>query len=270
MVARHDLAGVDADAAGELDAPRPWSSLFSSASARCSSVAVLTARSASSSWATGTPNSHHFVAAEPLDRPVVLLDDLGHRLGVAGHDPACRLGIGRLAERRRSDDVAEEDRYRLPDLEALRTRPGSAAPCAAEQAASAFGVRTGHIPTPLESRALGPCPKRACPGAGTLTGHVRHAREPAPGRARRPRAESRLDEETVTRATREIRLALLEADVDFEVVKQFVTAVRERATGQDVLKGLEPGQQVVKIVHEELTELSEGRDSKLVFGGRPW
>ena len=66
---------------------------------------------------------------------------------------------------------------------------------------------------------------------------------------------SRLDEETVTRATREIRLALLEADVDFEVVKQFVGAVRERALGQDVLKGLEPGQQVVKIVHEELTEL---------------
>ena len=78
---------------------------------------------------------------------------------------------------------------------------------------------------------------------------------------------SRLDEETVTRATREIRLALLEADVDFEVVKQFVGSVRERATGQDVLKGLEPGQQVVKIVHEELTDLMGSSDSKLVEHG---
>jgi signal recognition particle subunit SRP54 len=80
---------------------------------------------------------------------------------------------------------------------------------------------------------------------------------------------SRLDEETVTRATREIRLALLEADVDFEVVKGFVGAIRERALGQEVLKGLEPGQQVVKIVHEELTELMGSGDSKLVFGRPP-
>jgi signal recognition particle subunit SRP54 len=82
---------------------------------------------------------------------------------------------------------------------------------------------------------------------------------------RRPR----LDEETVTRATREIRLALLEADVDFEVVKQFVGAVRERALDQEVLKGLDPGQQVVKIVHEELTELMGSSDSKLAFGRPP-
>jgi signal recognition particle subunit SRP54 len=82
---------------------------------------------------------------------------------------------------------------------------------------------------------------------------------------RRPR----LDEETVTRATREIRLALLEADVDFEVVKQFVGAVRERALGQEVLKGIDPGQQVVKIVHEELTELMGSSDSKLAFGRPP-
>jgi signal recognition particle subunit SRP54 len=80
---------------------------------------------------------------------------------------------------------------------------------------------------------------------------------------------TRLNEETVTRATREIRLALLEADVDFEVVKGFVASVRERALGQDVLKGLDPGQQVVKIVHEELTELMGAGDSKLVFGRPP-
>ena len=82
-------------------------------------------------------------------------------------------------------------------------------------------------------------------------------------------SRGRLDEETVTRATREIRLALLEADVDFEVVKGFVASVRERALGQDVLKGLEPGQQVVKIVHDELAALMGSSDSKLAFGRPP-
>ena len=81
--------------------------------------------------------------------------------------------------------------------------------------------------------------------------------------------KSRLDEETVTKAMREVRLALLEADVDFEVVKEFVAAVKERALGADVLKGLEPGQHVVKIVHEELTRLMGASDSKLVFGRPP-
>ena len=82
-------------------------------------------------------------------------------------------------------------------------------------------------------------------------------------------SRGRLDEETVTRATREIRLALLEADVNFEVVKEFVASVRERALGQDVLKGLEPGQQVVKIVHDELAVLMGSSDSKLAFGRPP-
>ncbi|MFN8222297.1 MAG: signal recognition particle protein [Gaiellales bacterium] len=80
---------------------------------------------------------------------------------------------------------------------------------------------------------------------------------------------SRLDEDTVAKVTREIRLALLEADVDFEVVKQFVAEIRERALDVEVLKGLNPGQQVVKIVHEELTELMGSSDSKLVFGRAP-
>jgi signal recognition particle subunit SRP54 len=79
----------------------------------------------------------------------------------------------------------------------------------------------------------------------------------------------RLDEETVTKAMREIRLALLEADVDFEVVKGFVAGVRERALGQDVLRGLDAGQQVVKIVHEELTELMGSADAKLAWGRPP-
>ena len=66
---------------------------------------------------------------------------------------------------------------------------------------------------------------------------------------------------------REIRLALLEADVNFKVVKDFVERVRERALGQDVLKSLTPGQQVVKIVHEELTALMGAGSSKLAFAG---
>jgi signal recognition particle subunit SRP54 len=68
---------------------------------------------------------------------------------------------------------------------------------------------------------------------------------------------------------REVRLALLEADVNFEVVKEFVGRVRERAVGTDVLKSLTPGQQVVKIVHEELTALMGSGDSRLAFSGRP-
>lgn len=81
--------------------------------------------------------------------------------------------------------------------------------------------------------------------------------------------KGRLDEETVTKAMREVRLALLEADVDFEVVKEFVAAIKERALGADVLEGLEPGQHVVKIVHEELTQLMGAGDSKLAFGRPP-
>src|SRR5438477_10898110 len=68
---------------------------------------------------------------------------------------------------------------------------------------------------------------------------------------------------------REIRLALLEADVNFKVVKDFVAQVRERALGQDVTKSLTPGQQVVKILHEELTALMGTGSSQLAFGGRP-
>src|SRR5919106_1484984 len=69
-------------------------------------------------------------------------------------------------------------------------------------------------------------------------------------------------------AMREVRLALLEADVNFEVVKDFVGRVRERALGADVLKSLTPGQQVVKIVHEELTTLMGAGDSRLAYAGR--
>jgi len=83
------------------------------------------------------------------------------------------------------------------------------------------------------------------------------------------RKRGRLDDEAISTAMREIRLALLEADVNFQVVKDFVARVRERAVGEEVLKSLTPGQQVVKIVHEELTALMGSGDSRLAFAGRP-
>jgi signal recognition particle subunit SRP54 len=79
------------------------------------------------------------------------------------------------------------------------------------------------------------------------------------------RKRGTLDEESISRAMREIRLALLEADVNLEVVKDFTARVRERAMGQDVVKSVTPGQQVVKIVHDELTTLMGTGDSRLVY-----
>jgi len=79
------------------------------------------------------------------------------------------------------------------------------------------------------------------------------------------RGRGRLDEESVSKAMREIRLALLEADVNLQVVKDFVARVKERAVGEEVTKSLTPGQQVVKIVHEELTATMGGQDSRLAF-----
>jgi signal recognition particle subunit SRP54 len=83
------------------------------------------------------------------------------------------------------------------------------------------------------------------------------------------RSRGVLTEEDLSRAMREIRLALLEADVNFKVVKDFVGRVRERATGAAVTKSLTPGQEVVRIVHEELTELMGSGGSRLAFAGRP-
>jgi signal recognition particle subunit SRP54 len=83
------------------------------------------------------------------------------------------------------------------------------------------------------------------------------------------RGRGRLSDEDLSKAMREIRLALLEADVNFQVVKDFVARVRERATEADVAKSLTPDQQVVKIVHEELTGIMGQGGSKLAFAGRP-
>src|SRR3981081_195769 len=83
------------------------------------------------------------------------------------------------------------------------------------------------------------------------------------------RGRGTLTEDDVSAAMREIRLALLEADVNFKVVKSFTGAVKERALGADVIGKLNPGQQVVKIVNEELTELMGGAARELSFSPRP-
>src|SRR5215467_13223186 len=83
------------------------------------------------------------------------------------------------------------------------------------------------------------------------------------------RARGTLTEDDVNAALREIRLALLEADVNFKVVKQFTSAVKERALGSDVVGQLNPGQQVVKIVNDELTTLMGGAAAELTFASSP-
>jgi signal recognition particle subunit SRP54 len=80
--------------------------------------------------------------------------------------------------------------------------------------------------------------------------------------------KGRLDEESISKAMREIRLALLEADVNFKVVKDFVAQVKERSLGQDVTKSITPAQQVVKIVHDELTALMGAGSSGIALAPR--
>src|SRR5438874_1537967 len=83
------------------------------------------------------------------------------------------------------------------------------------------------------------------------------------------RGRGTLTEDDISAAMREIRLALLEADVNFKVVKSFTGAVKERALGADLIGQLNPGQQVVKIVSDELTELMGGAARELAFSSRP-
>ncbi len=81
------------------------------------------------------------------------------------------------------------------------------------------------------------------------------------------RGKGRLSEADVKAALREVKLALLEADVNFKVVKQFISAVQERAVGQDVLTSLTPGQMVIKIVNEEMTRLMGDQTTEVTFVG---
>jgi signal recognition particle subunit SRP54 len=85
---------------------------------------------------------------------------------------------------------------------------------------------------------------------------------------RKLKGRGRLDEENIGSALREIRMALLEADVNFRVVRDFIEDIRKRAVGQEVLGSITPGQQVVKIVHDRLIELMGGASSQLKFGSR--
>jgi|KBSSwiStaDraftv2_1062776.scaffolds.fasta_scaffold11986_4 signal recognition particle subunit SRP54 len=82
------------------------------------------------------------------------------------------------------------------------------------------------------------------------------------------RGEGRLTTEHLDLAMREIRIALLEADVNFKVVKDFIERVKVRAVGQEVLQALSPGQQVVKIVYDEMVEMLGGTSSRLLFTSR--
>ncbi len=86
---------------------------------------------------------------------------------------------------------------------------------------------------------------------------------------KRLRGKGKLTEADVSEAMREVRMALLEADVNYKVVKDFVAKVKERAVGQEVLESLTPGQQVVKIVHEELMALMGGQEAKIEISSKP-
>src|SRR5207248_574433 len=83
------------------------------------------------------------------------------------------------------------------------------------------------------------------------------------------RGEGRLSAENMEAALREIRVALLEADVNFKVVKQLIDSIKAKALGEDVLTALSPSQQVVKIVHEELIKILGAHESKLRFANEP-
>src|SRR5690625_4222245 len=81
--------------------------------------------------------------------------------------------------------------------------------------------------------------------------------------------KGKVSEQDVKEMTREVRLALLEADVNFKVVKDLIKRIKERAVGQEVMESLTPGQQVIKVVKEELTELMGGEQKKIAVADRP-
>ena len=86
---------------------------------------------------------------------------------------------------------------------------------------------------------------------------------------RKFKGKARITESDLKEMLREVKLALLEADVNYKIVKEFVNTIQEKAIGQDVLKSLTPGQQVIKIVKDELVELLGGTDSKINFTPNP-
>jgi signal recognition particle subunit SRP54 len=101
------------------------------------------------------------------------------------------------------------------------------------------------------------------PQPGTLEGMFDNLTDKLTGVFAKLNNKGRITEEDVDAALREVRLALLEADVNFKVAREFVASIREKAVGGDVLKGISPGQAVVKIVHEQLVELLGEGDNGL-------
>lgn len=89
------------------------------------------------------------------------------------------------------------------------------------------------------------------------------------GTMQKIKGKGKISEADVKEMMREVRFALIEADVNLKVVKEFIKTVSERAVGQDVMKSLTPGQQVIKIVKDELTQLMGGEQSKIAFSTRP-
>lgn len=89
------------------------------------------------------------------------------------------------------------------------------------------------------------------------------------GITRKLSGKARITESDLKEILREVKLALLEADVNYKIVKEFITDVSEKALGQDVLKSLTPGQQVVKIVRDEMEELLGGATAKINFTPNP-
>lgn len=83
------------------------------------------------------------------------------------------------------------------------------------------------------------------------------------------RGKARITDTDLKDMLREVKLAMLEADVNYKIVKDFTAVVQEKALGQDVLKSLTPGQQVIKIVKDELVELLGGEESKINFTPNP-
>ncbi len=89
------------------------------------------------------------------------------------------------------------------------------------------------------------------------------------GITRKLKGKARITETDLKEVLREVKLALLEADVNYKIVKEFIAVIQEKALGQDVLKSLTPGEQVVKIVKDELIDLLGGTDSKINFTSNP-
>src|SRR5881394_1285405 len=83
------------------------------------------------------------------------------------------------------------------------------------------------------------------------------------------RGLGKISEENITESLREVRLALLDADVNFKVVRDFIERVKAKSLGQDVIQSIQPGQQIVKIIHDELVELLGSTNAGLELVNQP-